>query len=158
MVILFFVSIRLLVTTDLGCHFANGLLIVEGSLYLVPTTQTAHYYLYIREVPQNHHIYLLHQVWIPLLVLLMEEILHHLGYKKTRRQKNKINYQPQLVSRISESINVAPSILGYLSTACSLRHRWCQLHRSSHDARHRPRHRPGAAAAARAACKQSMSS
>ena len=41
--------------------------------------------------------------WKFLHVLLMEEILHHLGCKKTPVD-NGINYQPQLFSRIS-SIN-----------------------------------------------------
>ena len=133
---------------------------------------------FIREVPESKSPYICCiKFEFPCYVLLMEEIPNnHLGCKKPG-VNNKINYQPQLDRRISEPstvcmaylttwmvvlwwmwVNLTTSILGYLSTACSLRRRWCQLHRSSHDARHRPRHRPGAAAAARAACKQSMSS
>ena len=41
--------------------------------------------------------------YVPLTILLMAEILHHLGCKE-KPENNGIDYQPQLASRIS-SIN-----------------------------------------------------
>ena len=59
--------------------------------------------------------------WKEVLLLLMEEFLNHLGCIK--RLNNGIDYQPQLVSRISEPSTVSDALV-LRTTRPNLKHNW----------------------------------